>query len=186
MEHIVWFDIITISLILLLGFKGILNGFVKETFGLLGVVGGIFIASRYAQEAGAFIDASVYAFDNKASLFLVGFIALLLCFWILCLIVGKIVAKLLSLSALSGIDKIAGFFVGSAKIFLVFSIFIAAISNIDFVQKKIDAHMTQSFMYPIFMEVGQKIVELRPDDFIKESPSETLAPDAPNDTKDEG
>ncbi|MBE0494926.1 MAG: CvpA family protein [Campylobacterales bacterium] len=175
MEHIVWFDIITISLILLLGFKGIINGFVKETFGLLGVVGGIFIASRYAQEAGKFIDSAVYAFENKASLFLVGFIAILLCFWILCLLLGQIVGKLLSLSGLSGIDKIAGFFVGSAKIFLVFSIFIAAISNIDFVQKKIDTYMTQSFMYPIFMEVGQKIVELKPDDFVKEPSSDTPA-----------
>ena len=37
------FDLVVGSIILLLGLKGILNGFFKELFGLIGIVGGIFI-----------------------------------------------------------------------------------------------------------------------------------------------
>ena len=175
MEHIAWFDIITLSLILLLGLKGVINGFVKETFGLLGVVGGIFIASRYANEMGGFIDANVFAFENTASIFLVGFLVLLFSFWIACLIAGQILAKLLSLSALTSIDKLAGFFVGSAKIFLVFSIFLAAISNIEFVQTKVNTYMEKSYRYPIFMEVGEKIVALNPGELVKDVSSEAVS-----------
>lgn len=169
MQDLIWFDIITLALIILLGIKGVINGFIKETFGLVGIVGGVYIASRYAQDAGAWIDSTLYAFENKASLFLVGFIGLLICFWLASLLIGQIVAKLINLSGLSGIDKLAGFLIGSAKIFLVFSLFLVAISNIAFVQAKIEAYLEKSFMYPIFMEVGQKIVTLNPNEIIPES-----------------
>jgi membrane protein required for colicin V production len=46
------FDLIVGSIILLLGLKGILNGFFKELFGLIGIVGGIFVGSRVANEVG--------------------------------------------------------------------------------------------------------------------------------------
>jgi membrane protein required for colicin V production len=171
MENIVWFDLITLSLILILGLKGVINGFIKEVFGLVGIVGGIYIASRFAEDAGVFIDANIYAFENKASLFLIGFIGILLAFWLLSLIFGQIIGKLLSMSGLSGLDKIMGFFIGSAKIFLVFSIFLVTLSNIEFVQSKIESYMSDSFMYPVFMEVGQKILELDAGEFSSEIPS---------------
>jgi membrane protein required for colicin V production len=163
MQDLIWFDIITLALVILLGIKGVINGFIKETFGLIGIVGGVYIASRYAQDAGMWIDNTLYAFENKASLFLVGFIGLLVCFWLVSLLVGQIVAKLIDISGLSVIDKLAGFLIGSAKIFLVFSVFLVALSNIAFVQAKIETYLEDSFMYPIFMEVGQKIVSLNPD-----------------------
>jgi len=169
MQDLIWFDIITLALVILLGVKGIINGFIKETFGLIGIVGGVYIASRYAQDAGVWVDNTLYAFENKASLFLVGFIGLLICFWLSSLLIGQIVAKLIDLSGLSVIDKLAGFLIGSAKIFLVFSVFLVALSNIAFVQTKIETHLKESFMYPIFMEVGQKIVSLNPDDVLPQT-----------------
>ncbi|MCD8477442.1 MAG: CvpA family protein [Sulfurospirillum sp.] len=42
MTHISMFDIISLALVLILGIKGIINGFVKEVFGLLGIIGGVF------------------------------------------------------------------------------------------------------------------------------------------------
>lgn len=163
MENISWFDLITLGLVLLLGVKGIINGFIKEVFGLVGIVGGIYIASRYAEMAGNFIDTNLYAFDNKASLFLIGFVALLIAFWLLSIFIGFIMEKLLDISGLGIIDKLLGFIVGSGKIFLIFSVLLVTLSNIQFVQKKIETYLVDSFMYPIFMATGEYIVKMDPE-----------------------
>ncbi len=160
MENISLFDIISLSLILILGIKGVINGFIKEVFGLIGIVGGIFLASRYAQNAGEFIQNNFYNFENKASLYLIGFIAVLILFWIFSIFLGFIIAKLLKMSGLGGLDKLFGFLVGSLKIFLVFSILAIALSNIAFIKSRTDKYMNKSFMYPIFIEVGRYIVKL--------------------------
>ena len=160
MENISLFDIISLSLIIILGIKGVINGFIKEVFGLVGIVGGIFLASRYAQNAGDFIQHNLYNFENKASSYLIGFIAVMILFWILCLFIGFIIARLLKMSGLGGLDKLAGFLVGSLKIFLVFSILAVALSNIAFIKSRTDKYMKKSFMYPIFIDVGRYIVKL--------------------------
>ncbi len=159
-ENVSIFDIISLSLILILGIKGVINGFIKEVFGLIGIVGGIFVASRYAKDMGAFIDANLYQIGNSATLYLVGFICVLLVFWILSLLVGYILESLIKKSGLGAIDKLAGFAVGCAKIFLVFSIFAVTLSNIAFIKEKADEYMKDSFMYPIFVETGNYIMNI--------------------------
>ena len=160
MENFSLFDIISISLILILGIKGVINGFIKEVFGLVGIVGGIYLASRFAQNAGNFIDSNLYAFENKASLYLIGFIAVLVGFWILSIFIGFILAHILKMSGLSGLDKLAGFVVGSLKIFLVFSVLAIALNNIAFIKSRTQKYMQKSFMYPVFLETGRYIVKL--------------------------
>lgn len=158
MEQFSWFDIITLSLIALLAIKGIINGFIKEVFGLVGIIGGIYIASRYANVAGEWIDANLFAFANKGSLFLIGFIALLIAVWLLSIFLGYAFAKMLSMSGLGALDKLAGFVVGGAKVFLVFSVLFVTISNINFIQENLNKYLKNSFMYPIFIQAGEYIV----------------------------
>lgn len=160
MNQELWFDVIAIAIILFLGIKGIINGFVKELFGLFGLVGGIYFASRYAQKVGDLVDANLLQLDNKSSLYLIGFIVILIGFWIICLILGYIFAKLINLSGLGGVDRILGFIAGSGKFFLIFSIIIAIISNIDFVSAKIKPYVEKSITYPIFYEIGNKIIHI--------------------------
>ncbi len=160
MENISLFDIISLSLILILGIKGVINGFIKEVAGLIGIVGGIFLASRYAKVAGSLIDSNIYHLQNKASIYLIGFIAVLLLFWLLSIFLGFIFARLLKMSGLGGLDKLAGFLIGSLKIFLVFSILAIALSNIAFIKSRTDKYLNKSFMYPVFVEVGRYIVKL--------------------------
>ncbi|HIP30865.1 MAG TPA: CvpA family protein [Sulfurospirillum arcachonense] len=163
MENISIFDIISLSLIFILGIKGVMNGFIKEVFGLVGIVGGIFIASRFAEQMGQLINANLYKLESSATLYLVGFIAVLIIFWILSLFVGHLLESLIKMSGLGAIDKLAGFVVGSAKIFLVFSILAVTLSNIEFIKEKADEYMEKSFMYPIFVETGAYIVKMDSD-----------------------
>ena len=177
MENIAWFDIISLSLVVLLGVKGIVNGLMKELFGLVGLIGGIFFASRYAEHARLWVDKNLYSFENKAALYFICFLGLLLIIWLGALLLGQIVSKLLSMSGLGFFDKIAGFFIGSAKIFLVFSVFFTTLSNISFVQEKLNTHLIDSFMYPIFLELGLKIVSLESDPLVNEAKKAILSED---------
>lgn len=163
MENISIFDIISISLIFILGIKGVMNGFIKEVFGLVGIVGGIFVASRFAEQMGQLINKNLYQLDSSSTMYLVGFIAVLIVFWILSLFIGHLLESLIKMSGLGAIDKLAGFIVGSAKIFLVFSILAVTLSNIEFIKDKADEYMQKSFMYPIFVETGAYIVKMDSD-----------------------
>lgn len=160
MENLSIFDIISLSLIFILGIKGVINGFIKEVFGLVGIVGGIFIASRFADNMGNLINQNLYKLENSATLYLVGFISVLIVFWILSIFIGHLLESLIKMSGLGAIDKLAGFAVGSAKIFLVFSILAVTLSNIEFIKTKADEYMGESFMYPIFVKTGAYIVKM--------------------------
>jgi membrane protein required for colicin V production len=82
MENITMFDVASVGLILFLGIKGILRGFVKEFFSLVGIIGGIYYGSRYAQAVGNYLDTNFLNLQNKSSLYLIGFIALFTTFWL--------------------------------------------------------------------------------------------------------
>ncbi len=160
LENFTIFDAISILLILVLGIKGILRGFIKEFFGLVGVIGGIFVASRYANQIGTLLSENLFKLQNETTLYLVGFIVTFVLFWIITALIGSALSKIANSSGLGLINKIFGFIVGGAKIFLIFSIIIFVLSNIVIIKKNIETFFKDSFMYPIFYEVGSKIVKL--------------------------
>jgi membrane protein required for colicin V production len=172
-QNVAIFDIISLALIFILGIKGIINGFIKEVAGLIGIVGGVYLAYRFAQEAGSFVDKHIYQIQNSASLYLIGFLSVLILFWLASLIIGKIIESLLHISGLGFIDKLAGFFIGSMKIFLIFSILAITLSNISFIKEKMDSVFAKSFMYPIFIDVGQFIIKQNPNEIVKQVKEKT-------------
>lgn len=169
MENVSLLDLVSISLILFLGIKGILRGFVKEVFGLIGIIGGIFIASKYAQAAGEYVDASFLSLQNKASVYLIGFIVVLILFWAIATFIGMLLGKLVNSSGLGIVDKILGFIVGGAKIFLIFSVIIYVLSSIGIFKSSLNSIFEGSMMYPIFKDVGSKIVQLDPSQLNQEA-----------------
>ena len=51
MEISAWIDIAVVAFTLILGIKGIINGLIKELFGLIGLIGGLVIATRFSDVA---------------------------------------------------------------------------------------------------------------------------------------
>jgi len=145
-----------------LGVKGIFRGFVKETFGLIGIIGGIYVASRYAQSAGEFLDAHLFHLQNKNSLYLIGFIAALIVFWLFAVAIGSMLGKLVSSSGLGVVDRVLGFFVGAAKVFMIFSIIIYVLNSIPVFKASVENIFKGSIMYPYFTSMGAKIVQFDP------------------------
>ncbi len=169
MENVSLLDLVSIALIIFLGVKGILRGFVKEVFGLVGIIGGIYVASRYAQVAGEYADSNFLDLQNKASIYLIGFVAVLIVFWLVATLVGSLLGKAINSSGLGIVDKILGFFVGGAKVFLIFSVIIYVLSSIGIFKSSINNMFEGSMMFPIFKDMGSKIVQIDPSQLNKSS-----------------
>ncbi|MFA7084555.1 MAG: CvpA family protein [Arcobacteraceae bacterium] len=159
MQDISVFDIVVIVITLLLGLKGLFRGFIKEVFGLIGIVGGIFIASRLATTVGEMI-APVLALENTSSIQLMGFIVGLIAFWIVAYVLGLIISKIFALSGLGLFDKLFGFIFGAFKVFLIFSIIIYALSQIQTIKEKLDSSIGNTITYPILVAGGAYIIKL--------------------------
>ncbi len=159
MQDISMFDIVVVTLTLLLAIKGLFKGFVKEFFGLVGIIGGIFVASRLAVSVGEKI-APLFAIENESSIELMGFVAALIGFWIIAYALGTVISKVFSLSGLGVFDRILGFAFGAFKVFLIFSVIIYALSQVQVIKEKIEESVGNTITYPILLAGGAYIIKL--------------------------
>jgi len=163
-----YFDLIAAAIILLLGLKGILNGFFKELFGLIGIIGGIFIASRVGDGAGKFLNDNIFHFESHAVIAFAGFILVLALFWLAMIGLGHLFKKLGALSGLGALDRVAGFALGSGKFFLIAAVIAFAINNIRAVRENLEGPMENSVLFPIFVATGSYIMKVSPDSLKEE------------------
>ena len=157
-----YFDIIISIIIILLGLKGIINGFFKEAFGLVGIVGGIFIASRVGNQVGVYLSEQIFKFENTAAINFTGFLVAFALFWLFMTGVGLIFKKLSSYSGLSLIDRIFGFIFGASKFFLIVAVISHAAYNIKAVKSSIDDTMKNSILFPKLVATGAFIMKMDP------------------------
>lgn len=157
-----YFDIIISIIVLFLGLKGIINGFFKELFGLLGIIGGIFVASRVGDDAGIVISDTIFKFESSAATDFTGFLVTLILFWLLMVGVGLIFKKLSSLSGLGIFDKILGFIFSAGKFFLIAAVIAHAAYNIKAMRANVDSIMQNSFLFPALVKTGGVIMKLDP------------------------
>jgi len=157
-----YFDLGATAIILLLGLKGVINGFFKELFGLVGIIGGIFIASRFGSSVGTYLNEAIFNFDNEGAVSFTGFLATLAVFWLLMIFVGFAFKKLSKLSGLGIYDRILGFVFGASKFFLIAAVIAHAMYNIAALRPSIDSFMSNSKLFPIFVGAGSVIMKLDP------------------------
>ena len=159
MESINKFDLIVVTLITLLGLKGLFRGFIKEFFAIIGIIGGVFIASRVAGDVGILIN-NLIPIENQNSIMLAGFIFSLIIFWIIAYFIGAILSKLFTLSGLSFLDRILGFIFGASKVFLLFAIISFAVSNVKVINENLKPRLKNSVVFPILVNVGSILIKL--------------------------
>ena len=167
------FDIIIAALVLLLGIKGFMHGFIKEMFGLIGLIGGVYFASRLSGTAADFIDQNFMHLENVALLKLIGFIAILLIIWLSATILGSIFSKLTSASGLGFFNRLFGFIAGATKYFLIFGLIITALSNVSLVKDNVEKHVKDSVLYSYLQQAGSYLINLDPTTLGLESTSTT-------------
>ncbi|QCD53064.1 CvpA family protein [Campylobacter sp. RM16192] len=160
MDFVTVFDISILAAVLILGIKGIMSGLIREVFGLIGLIGGIVVASRFASHAGKIISDNIYKIESDSILFFAGFLSILIIFWMICVGIGMFLAKLAGLSGLGFLDRVGGFLMGSLKIFLIFSVLVVTISNINALNNKIEPYFKDSKLYPILLSAGKWIMNI--------------------------
>lgn len=159
MENISIFDLVVISLVVILGLKGLFRGFTKEFFALVGIVGGVFVASRLSNDTGALIN-NIIPMENENTILLAGFVLSLVIFWIIAYILGAVLEKVFKMSGLGIFDRLLGFVFGAGKIFLLFAIIAYAISQVKMINDNLQPKLEKSVIFPILKETGSYIIQL--------------------------
>ncbi len=159
MENVNIFDLVVIALVTILGLKGLFRGFTKEFFALVGIVGGVFVASRVSADAGAIVNG-IIPMDNENTTLLAGFVAALVVFWIIAYLVGATLSKVFKMSGLGIFDRILGFVFGAGKIFLLFSIIAYAASQVTIINDNLAPKLEKSTVFPLLKETGAYIIKL--------------------------
>ena len=159
MQSFAIFDLIILSITLILGLKGLFRGLIKEVFGIIGIIGAIFVASRISKEIGDLI-APILVLENEATIKLIGFVVALVAVWLVVYSAGVIVSKIFAASGLGIVDRIFGFVFGAAKIFLIFSVIAYALYQVQSFKKVIDEKFADSIVMPHLISVGSYIIKL--------------------------
>ncbi|MDR2341912.1 MAG: CvpA family protein [Campylobacteraceae bacterium] len=160
-----WFDIVIVAIILIFGIKGIVKGFIRELFEFIGIIGGVFLASRFSYNAGIFINDNIYNIENEAAIRLIGFVGLLFVVFAISILIGMVISKIVNFAGFAKLDKILGFAFSVLTIFFVFSILSFALSSIEFTRVFVTNALGDSFVYKKLCTVGEEIVDIHPSEF---------------------
>lgn len=155
-----YIDLILIIIIVVIGLRGFYNGFVNEVSGVLGIVLGVFFASRFASSMGEWITASMYDFKTPSIATLIGFVIILAVIWVAFLIVGVILSKFIKITDFSIIDKTLGFIFSCCKIFLIIGFILYAGSKPKFMQN-FNGYLEQnSKIYSMMYKISGAILKI--------------------------
>lgn len=178
-----YFDVAVGSVVLLLGLKGLLNGFSKEVFGLVGIVGGVFVASHLGGIIGKFLSDTLFHFESSTATNLVGFIFALGIFWLLMVALGSGFKKLSTLSGLGPLDRVLGFVMGSSKFFFIISIIVYALFSVTAIRENFEGKLSNSVFYKPMFATGDFILHIETDN-VKSIISDENATDSNSTEKD--
>ncbi len=159
MESFTSIDLVILGFILFLGLKGFFNGFIKEIFGIIGLVGGVFLGTRIGKDAGVYINDNWLHLSNESVLAITGFLATLIGFWLAMTIIGKIVSAIFDKAGLGTFDQIAGFVFASLKIAAILSIIFYTLLQFKVVKDNSTEYVENSKLIPELVEYGSYIVK---------------------------
>lgn len=159
MEFANYFDTTVCFIILILAFKGIFTGFIREIFSLTGIIGGVWIASKYSPNITIWLSETLKT-QKETMLNLIIFMIILASIWILALVIAELIIKFVKFIKLGIADKILGVIFSGIKVFLILSIIFFTFSKINFIStftEKIES----SFLYAKMVKVGNFIVNTK-------------------------
>ncbi|MCD6654846.1 MAG: CvpA family protein [Sulfurovum sp.] len=155
-----YFDVTIGAIVLILGIKGFISGFIKEVFGLLGLVAGVYFASRLAENAAKVIDTNFLHLENTSLLKLIGFLAILTIVWLGATLLGSLFSKLSDASGLGFLNRLFGFIAGGGKYFIIFALIVTALSNVALIKDNLEKYVKESVLYPYLKATGSYLIDL--------------------------
>jgi len=155
-------DITIIVLVLLMAVKGLMNGFLREIFGFVGLIGGVFVASRGATLVAHYIDTHLFHLENFAVLKLIGFLILLALAWGTSAFVGNLIVGVSREGSHHTLDRSFGCLVAGIKYFLIFSLIVSTLFRSPLIKENMTQTIRQSKLYPTLDSIGSTLINLSP------------------------
>ncbi len=155
-----YIDLALLVVVVAFGIRGFYHGFVSEVAGTLGIVLGVYLASRYSVAVGNLFSQHLYDLRNETMTNLIGFLLVLASIWVFFLAFGVLIGKVLVFSGLGIIDKALGFIFSCLKTFLVLSFILYALSKME-VMKDANAYLQEkSAFFSTMKSIASKIMRL--------------------------
>lgn len=154
------FDIVVVALILLLSIKGLLNGFTKELFSAIGLIGGLYAATYFSSDAAQYFYTNV---TDALSIPLLKVIATVIIFfvvWYVASLIGRGLSLIGDSEYISTTSRLAGMFVKMVTLFLIFSLITFALSTKPQVSERFKDTLSQSKLYPLLRDTGAAILNV--------------------------
>jgi membrane protein required for colicin V production len=154
-----WLDVILIIILLITFILGLIKGLLRQVIGLLAVVGGIILASRYygwvSWKLFKFISSD---FWRNCLAFLIVFIAVLLLGWLISFILTKLMKGTLSLT-----NHLLGGLFGLLKGILISAVIVFGLLVFNFEREA----LVKSKLAPACLKVAKSFTVLIPDSLEK-------------------
>ena len=154
------FDIVVIGLILLLSIKGLLNGFTKELFGAIGLIGGIFVASYFHKTVANYIYNNITDVLSINALNLLSLILIFILFLAVVTYLGKAIALIGDNDNISATSRLGGMLIKIIKLFFIFALIVFAFSTKPQVTQKFKNTLDNSKLYPLLKSAGATILNM--------------------------
>lgn len=154
-----YIDIGVIVIVAFLGLRGLKNGLILEIMGVVGVVIGIYCASKYCVDGAHYLELAGLEFDNKNVLWILSFILILAAVWIGSLVIGSIIARfVVILPEIAIINYCGGFVFSALKYFVILCVLVYGLTQVGFLKEPIQNLTKDTKSYPIMYEVAKKIM----------------------------
>lgn len=153
-------DMLIVGLILFLAIRGLMNGFSKELFNFLALVGGVAVAARTHTVVAEFInEQQILPAMNVDFQKFVGFIVALAVIWIVLSLISSIITQFTA--GESGvISRFLGYILGVARYLFIFSLIIFGVSNSQFLRENLSQYYTGSQLFEPMSAIGAKLINM--------------------------
>lgn len=169
MDKLSYIDVGILVVLILLSIKGIWQGIIRGLASFLGILLGIFFASRYYASAGDWFAHTLYNFNIPEINALIGFLIIITLIWAIFLLLGEILFRLVKFTPLAVIDRALGLTFGFCKAFLIISIIVFGISQIEWLKNFSQNVERNSLLFPLMKKLSIQIMNLDQMQEVKEN-----------------
>jgi membrane protein required for colicin V production len=162
------FDVVVLLITLMLAIKGFFNGIIKEISGLIGIGLGSYLGTLYYKQAGVYINEHIFKIANESAINVVGFVAVFILAWLSMVLIGMLLSRLLFIANLGILDRIGGVIFSAGKFFVILSVIITMLVQIEAMHKTMQKWEKNSITYPYMIKIGNFLIHIKPKEVQKQ------------------
>lgn len=160
LEQLNYIDIGILVVLVLLSIKDIWKGIIRGLASFLGILLGIFLASRFYEKVGTYFAENIYNLNSDELNHLIGFLILITLVWGVFLLLGEILYRALRFSPFAVLDGALGLIFGFCKAFLLISIIVYGVSQINWLQNFSQKVEKDSYLFPIMKHLAIQVMNI--------------------------